>query len=204
MTQTSHTLQQDINFLRTLAEAGQNMPLTCGPYLIVAGLVFSGASVLAWAATHNALGLTPHAIVWIFAAAMAVHLGAMWLLSSRLQQHGAASASNRTLKWVWSGLGSCIATVFLAAVILTWKFQNPLAWALFPALVLGLYGAAWQVTALLSRQRWVWCVAMGAFAGALLISALSNQPSVFLAYAGLLLLLSVLPGCILVRKQAAG
>jgi hypothetical protein len=53
----------------------------------------------------------------------------------------------------------------------------------------------------LSGAGWIKFTALGSFAGAVLMGALSGTSWLMLGYAGCLLLLAVLPGWILMRQE---
>ncbi|CEF41534.1 hypothetical protein predicted by Glimmer/Critica [Acetobacter senegalensis] len=203
MTQQTHILQQDISFLRALAEAGQRTPFTFGPFLLAGGLVFGVASVIAWAASRHLLGLEPDAIIWIYGIAMCVHGVCVFILARKANLTGASSFTNQAMARVWQSIGWCILTVFLAALLIMWRCQTTLVWALFPSLILGLYGTGWLVAALISGQKWLQFVAGSSFVGALLSALFINSPYLFLLYGSLLVLLLAVPGGVLMRKQNA-
>lgn len=203
MTQDNHSLQQDISFLRALAEAGQHTPLTFGPFLLAGGLIFGVASAVAWAASLHLLGLGPDAIIWIYGVAMAVHCACVFILARTTPLTGAASFMNQAMARVWQSIGWCILTVFLAGLLIMWRCQTTLVWALFPSLILGLYGTGWLVAALISGQKWLQIVAASSFIGALLSAIFINSPYLFLLYGALIVLLSAVPGGVLMRKHNA-
>ena len=53
------------------------------------------------------------------------------------------------------------------------------------------------------RKRWVWAAAHGAYAAALIVAALSGTATLYLIFAGALVLLQVVPGLALVHQARA-
>jgi hypothetical protein len=80
--------RDQIAFLRSLAVAGQETPLSSGPYLIAGGHWFGFASLVHWTVAIGLLALPPRAygLIWIVAAVgiciFCVWIS-LWLASSR-------------------------------------------------------------------------------------------------------------------------
>lgn len=199
---TETSLQDDLTFLRGLAEAGRNAPLTSGPYFLSAGLLFGLTSFVAWAVATGRTVLPPQAQVWVWLAAMVVYLPVIWFLNrAQPGRPGSVVLVNRAVGMMWSGLGTGIGVMFVAGMILAWRCGTPIVWVMFPSLVLALYGAGWSATAFISGQAWLRGVAAGAFAGALVVAAAIDSPAIFLLYGLLILLLVALPGWVLLRRE---
>jgi hypothetical protein len=123
--------KDDLAFLRTLAEAGRDVPLVCGPYFLVAGCVFALASFAAFGLTLRPA--PPVALTGIWLAAGVIYA----ILVSRLNRRAAVVAGttatiNHAISTVWMGLGWGIAAMFAGSMILAWRFDNALVWAAFP------------------------------------------------------------------------
>ena len=58
MTNTTHTPEENLAFLRQLAHSGKEAPLMGGPYLIAGGAWFAAASLLQWPPLRDLLGLS--------------------------------------------------------------------------------------------------------------------------------------------------
>ncbi|GAA4500764.1 hypothetical protein [Gluconacetobacter tumulicola] len=201
-TRTETSLHDDLTFLRGLAEAGRNAPLTSGPYFLSAGLLFGLTSFAAWAIATGRTVLPPQAQVWVWLAAMVAYLPVIWFLNRALPgRPGSVVMVNRAIGMMWSGLGTGIGVMFVAGMILAWRCGTPIVWVMFPSLVLALYGAGWSATAFISGQAWLRAVAAGAFAGALAVAAAIDSPAIFLLYGLLILLLVALPGWVLLRRE---
>ncbi|MBB2203876.1 hypothetical protein [Gluconacetobacter takamatsuzukensis] len=199
---TDTSLHDDLTFLRALAEAGRDAPLTSGPYFLSAGLLFGLASFAAWPVATGRTGLPPQAQLWVWLAAMVVYLPVVWFLNrAQPGRPGSVALVNRAVGMMWSGLGTGIGVMFLAGIILAWRCGTPIVWAMFPSLILAIYGAGWSATAVISGQAWLRVVAAGAFAGALAVAAAIDSAAILLLYGLLILLLVALPGWVLLRRE---
>jgi hypothetical protein len=105
--------RDQIAFLRSLAVAGQETPLSSGPYLIAGGHWFGFASLVHWTVAIGLLALPPRAygLIWIVAA---VGFGATLFALVRRDAHRVESGSNRALNTVWSAVGICIFCVWIS------------------------------------------------------------------------------------------
>lgn len=202
---TAHTevsLHDDLTFMRAMAEAGRNAPLTSGPYFLSAGLLFGLTSFVAWGVATGRTGLPPQAQVWVWLAAMVVYLPMIWFLNrAQPGRPGGVVMVNRAIGMMWSGLGTGIGIMFLAGMILAWRCGTPVVWAMFPSLILAVYGAGWSATAFIAGQSWLRVVAAGAFAGALAVAAIIDSSAILLVYGLLILLLVAAPGWVLLRRE---
>lgn len=200
--QTDTSLHDDLTFMRALAEAGRTAPLTSGPYFLSAGLVFGLASFVAWAVATGHTLLPPQAQIWVWVGAMVAYLPMIWFLNrAQPGRPGSVVMVNRAIGMMWSGLGTGVCIMFLAGMILAWRCGTPLVWALFPSVILSVYGAGWSATAFIAGQAWLRGVAAGAFAGALAVAAMIDSSVVLLLYGLLILLLVALPGWVLLRRE---
>lgn len=59
MTDQMQAIQDDIRYMRALADEGRRAPLLGGPILLMAGLTFGAASLSAWAFQNRLLSLDP-------------------------------------------------------------------------------------------------------------------------------------------------
>jgi len=196
------TLRDDIAFMRELAEEGRSPPLVGGLILVSAGVVFSVASLGHWAIATGLVAESPwsYAIVW--GAALALFLGSVVLFKSRAAlQPGAHAPGNRAAGMAWAGVGWGIMTLIVCLNLVCWRLQSLAPLAMIPPMVLILYGLGWSVAAVVSRQRWIWVVAIGSYLAAMVTALFCNSPSVYLIYAAALTLLITVPGVVLMRQE---
>ena len=71
MSNTYRDVEQDVAWLKSLAEAGQAAPLQTGPYLVAGGVWFGGASFLLALAQLGVVGMSNNMVNWVWIAAAA-------------------------------------------------------------------------------------------------------------------------------------
>lgn len=195
-------LKDDIAFMKALAQEGSSTPLLFGAVMVAAGLIFGAGAVGHWLLATGILALSPwfFMVNWI-GAGVAFFILLNLLLRRASTRPGYSAGVNKATGAAWSGVGFAIFSTFLGltAVGMTTGLWEVMA--VFPVLILALYGAAWFVAASLSGVRWLWLIALGSFAGAVAMGALTASPHQMLGYAACLLLLAVLPGWLLMRQE---
>jgi hypothetical protein len=197
-------LEQDIGFLKALAEEGRPSTLVGGSILVAAGLTFGLASIAQWA---GLAGVVPVSSEWYFPAVWAISLAAFFvelaLILRRLRPQRMADATNRAIGSAWCGVGFTIFALFVCASIIATRTHSDAPAMMLPSVILAMYGLCWSVAASLTRTRWIWIAAVGSYAGAALVAAMSGDKSLYLVYAGALFCLATVPGYILMRKAQA-
>ncbi len=199
----SDSLQNDIAYMKSLAEAGGAGPLRNGATLFWAGLLYGLAAVgqysivVGWLPRTNVMGM----IVW-FGASIVFGILATCLGFARRREPG--SATDRAAGYAWSAVGLGIIAFILTVVIIanrTHEFSS-LSFVMAPAILL-MYGMGWWVSAKMSGIGWLKLVAIGSFLGAPALGLMSGMPEQLLAYAACLILFAMVPGLVLMRAQKA-
>lgn len=185
-------LQQEIVRIRQLMEAGQQAADAGGRHFIAWGVLVALGAV----ATHVVIGQRLAVPVW---AIWVTVLAAGWALALWLARRGRARAAVRTvadrlLAWLWLG---CAAAMSAAAAAAAGDLLPAQAVAGVVALVLG---AGYCASAPLVG-RWLIILAVAWWVGGLVLLMMPQLPTL-LVFAGLLLLLQVVPGIVLVVRPA--
>lgn len=196
-------LKADIAFMKALAQEGQQTPLLGGAIMVVAGLVFATASVAHWALMTGRLNLgTQWAPLIIWGGALAIFFVGLNLLRRRMgSKPGASSPGNRAAGMAWASVGWTIFALSTAIGVIGYKTHSAVITAIFPSLILALYGGGWSVAAAMARKTWLWVTAIGSYVAAVVVAWFCDSPVLFLLYAAALLLLAVLPGFTLMRQE---
>ena len=202
MTDDVKAIRDDLAFLRALAEDGRRAPLTGGSILAAAGAIFGLASVGQWLVLSGRVAASPLWLPLLWLAAVVLHTVYTIALKRRL---GAATspAGARANRDAWNGVAMGCVALFAALAIASWQARTLALLAFAPSIVLVLYGAAWWVSASVAKIPWIRAVAVGSFATALGLAFLVRTPLIWLAYAGALFVLALLPGLALMRRAAA-
>lgn len=205
MTDHIQTLQEDIGFLRALAQDGGGRGLAGGAWLVDAGVVFGLGSLGQWAVTR---GLVPTFGGWtsaaVWAAAMATFLAIGFAAQRGSGKRNLADAGARASATAWAALGWSIFVLIGCLQLIVWRTHSLVAMAVVPSVILSLYGAGWSVAASVARRRWMWAAAVGAFGAALGAAWLCTSPNVYLWYAAALFLIVAAPGAAMMRAYRAG
>jgi len=196
------TLKDDIAFMKALAQEGSAVPLLFGGVMVAAGLTFGLAAIGHWMIDTGVLNVPDWAFLvnWLGAAAV-FGIAANRILHRAKSKPGYSAGVNKATGAAWSGVGFAIFASWAGMMGIglatgQWQVMN-----VFPVLIFALYGAAWFVAASLSGKGWIMLVALGSFAAAVAMGALTATPYVMLGYAACLMLLTVLPGWILMRQE---
>jgi len=202
MNQPGSSPAEQLAFLRSLAVAGQEAPLTAGPYLVAGGTWFGLASLVHWAISIGLLDFEPSAYgaVWIAAA---VGFGINLFLLVRRDSGQPESGSNRALNAVWTAIGYSMFVAWVSLWLASSRTADYTLMNAMPLYILAVYGAAWSVAGMLTGQRWIRATAIGAFASAILVGLMIDSPYLMLAYAAALFACALVPGLVMMRRAAA-
>ena len=201
VTTGTDTTSQDLDYLRRLAEAGRQAPLSAGPYLVAGGGWFGISSLImgllelaGYPARDNLPGV-------VFLAA-AVGFGLHLFLLVRRDRGSAETHSNTAINAAWTAAGFGIFAFWVAASAVAIRHQSGLFMNAIPLVVLVVYGIAWWVAAVVSRQSWMKGVVAATYVGLLVVALSVGTRYVWLAYALALLGTALAPGLKLVRTAA--
>lgn len=195
-------LRADIDFVKTLAVEGGQVPLKAGFPLFLAGLIFGAAALLHYAAT---ISISPFAGLSSFAiwgSAMLVY--ALWGIGWGIKNRAGLKVQgnkNRVVGTVWGGIGFSIFLFSVTLGILAYRLQNPQLGMFMMPMVLALYGLGWIITSEVSAQRWMTWIGIGCFVITPLIAWLSLRPEQLLVYALALICSALIPGWLLMAKE---
>ncbi|MEY4267839.1 MAG: hypothetical protein RIS90_2374 [Pseudomonadota bacterium] len=193
---------QDLAFLRALAEAGKNAPLTSGPYLVTGGGWFALASLLIGLADMGWIPFKPAQLWPAMLGAMVGFAITMFVLHRR-DAGRIANDTNRLMGEAWSAAGLGIFLFFVAVYIAaarTGQYAMLNAIALF---VLAVYAMAWRITARITGRRWMDGVSALTVVSLFAVALALGTSASWLAYAGALVLCGVLPGLYMMRLARA-
>ena len=191
--------QDDLSFLRTLAERGLDAPLMAGPYLIAGGCWFAAASLVQWPLLRDLVGLSADQAVaaWLIAAlGFAIHLA----LLIRRDRDKVETSSNRAVNAVWSGIGFGIFAFWVGVSMMAYQRDEMFVMNTIALQVLSVYGIGWLVAAAITREGWMTFTAVSAFATVPVLGLAVGTGNEYLIYAIALVLTAVVPGVRLIRK----
>ena len=200
----SPSLAEDLNYIRDLAEAGQNAPLLGGRFLAMWGglvtLAYLGHFLIATGAVAQLGGLA-YLYLWI-AFGVLGGIGQFLLVSGARGKPGQASAGNRVQAVLWTTSGMFLSVYFLgliARMLLTGEGVEGFYWSV--PMVLGLYGIGQYVTGAISGQAALKLAGIAAFAGVLAAVFLTGTDYIWLVGAASAFLAVFVPGLMMMRAE---
>jgi len=199
--------QDDLAYIKAIAEEGRNTPLVGGRSFLVWGGLVGTAALFVFLMEINAIPGFNQMFLWTGTLLVG------WVLSFVIngkshERPGASSVSNRTVNAAWFACGIFVTVYWLsivAAMLLVQEGGYPIQFlfaTMFPV-AFGLYGLAFFATAVVAHQpwyRWISIVSWG-IACALLLS-LSIWPNAYMLVAAIGTYAVVLvPGYIMLRNE---
>ena len=202
MNDKTQALQEDIAFMRDMAEAGASTPIVSGQALVSAGAVFGSLSLaqFLWLRFGAPAGWML-ASMWIAGCGLFVAYLMLFLLPRILRKPGIASPANRAVGYTWNATGWTINVSLAATLILSWRLDSSLPFVVFPSVIAAIYGGAWLTTQRMSGQAWMRWPMFGSFAFALLLALLIKSPYLWLVFSAAFILVALIPGVVLMRKE---
>lgn len=198
MTDTTDALNDDLRWLRALAESGRSAPLQTGPYLVAGGAWFGGASLMLSLAQLGVFSIGNAAVGWIWIVAALGFAATLTVLIRRDRAQGERGA-NRLINVTWSAAGFGIFVFWGSATVLAMRLgTGEVLYAMAPA-VLTIYGLVWWIKGSLTGVGWMRAIAIASFASSVLVAAAAATPFAWLAYTAALAACALLPGLYLVR-----
>jgi len=196
----SSNLQDDIDYIKALAEAGNAGPLRSGATLLWAGILFSLASIGQYLLM---IGVLPQQawvslVIWFGCGGL---FGVIAMLLNRRDR--AVSATGKASNSVWSGVGLGIGASLITVILVVYQTHETIALSFISPILIVLYGVGWWVDARMSGLTWLKWVSAGCFVAAPVLGLMAAMPEQMLAYAGCLLLLASVPGYILMKAEKA-
>ena len=200
-----NAVRDDIAFMRTLAEEGRVGAPLGGSILIASGLSFGTASLAVWAGVTWRLIHHGWVIAAIWTASMVLFLGYLFIGKAIYGQK--KGGSPRAVGIAWSGAGWSIFFVGLSLAVMAVHGHDDYVANAFMPFIMAIYGSCWFVAAALTRARWLYAVAAGSFAMALVTAWFAaDGVMLYLVYGLSLYVLAAAPGFVLtlqLRKAAA-
>jgi len=190
-------LKADLAYMKSLAVEGQNLPLSGGIVLFLAGLIFGTAALVHYALIETATFL-PLAIWGVWGGALLI-----FAVASVVGMSGRATSGvkNRVTGSVWRAVGTAVLIMIAVLALAMYRLDTSIFTVIIAPLVLILYGVAWWVVASLVALREFVGVAIGCFVGALQLAWFSGSAEQILIYALSLWLLVALPGWLMMRRE---
>lgn len=148
-------LLKDLDYVRSMAEAGREAPLVGGRILALWGGLTAAALAAQWASLTERIAPPLGSDLWIWVAQFVVGGAGMFLILRTMgETPGVSAANNRVAAAVWSTFPITFLPVLAAVVCAQLFFDAPGYTAnLIAAIALILYGMAHLTVAAFMRRR---------------------------------------------------
>ncbi|PKP81215.1 MAG: hypothetical protein CVT79_11175 [Alphaproteobacteria bacterium HGW-Alphaproteobacteria-18] len=202
MTRTP-SFAEDLNYIRDLAEAGQNAPLLGGRFLAMWGGLVTLAYLGHFLIATGAVNFGAKALLYLWIVFGVLGGAGQFLLASRQgEKPGQASAGNRVQAVFWTASGMLLSVYFIsliARMLLTGEGVQGFYWSV--PMVLGLYGIGQFVTGAISGQSALKFAGVAAFSGVTAAVFLTGTEYIWLVGAASAFLAVFVPGLMMMRAE---
>jgi len=202
MIETATRPEDDIAYVRQLAESGAHAPLLGGRFMVWWGLLLTVAYTAHHLALNGIIGpeRTIFAWIWLPFGVVGV-LGQLLLARNMPAKAGAGSAGNRASRAVWVAAAGTIASMVAGSAIAAETGAPPATFDWVAPVAFAVYACALVVTGALSKNRIVIAAGVGAVIMVGLFTALILHPDRYLIAAGGIALTVFLPGLLLLLAE---
>ena len=192
----------DIAYVRQLAESGARAPLTGGRFMVWWGLLLTVAYVAHSFAITTALGRNGavFGIIWVGFGLVGT-LGQVILARSMGAMPGGGSAGNLAARTVWGAGAFAIVAMTLGAAVAAQTGAGPSAFDGIAPVAFAVYACALIVTGSLAGDRMIRMAGFGAVLMVGVFTALIAHPDRYLIAAAGVALTVLLPGILLVARE---
>ena len=197
MTNTTHSAQDDLAFMRGLVDGNSAFPAAFGETYLAGGLIY-GLQVLVQASLAPTLPPLVQLIAGI--GPTVIFLAALTWIIWRHRHVRAGSAVSRALNAAFGCVG--LANLALVCVIgsLALRRHSLEIWLIYPCVVFVLQGMAWLIAFALRKRAWQGVVGIGWFVAAIGMALCIGSLGSYALVAGLSLIgLMAVPGAVMMR-----
>jgi hypothetical protein len=198
MTEDLREIRDELAYLRALASE-RSISLTREGALLFA---LAPVDFLYWLLSSGGIslrGLWQHA-PWV--AGTILFLICLFKIKAKVPRTSGVSA--RAIGAASASVGFGITAALPALILGAFKLHQPsLVAAVFPIVVLTLYGAVWTVVYAVKRRPWFVFVAIGCFAAIIACGLVMGEPQEWLVLAIAMILLVATPGAAMIRQSRA-
>ncbi|MGB1343318.1 MAG: hypothetical protein ACPG5J_13460 [Pseudomonadales bacterium] len=200
------TAQDDLQYLRQIAEQGEKHPVHGGEFGILWGTLYLLASLYAYATLSGFLPFSNSTVAIAFILPIPIGTIGHYLLAKRfIQKSGAFSFGNRTSSAAWTTVGLSTFIIFLSIfagkALHLLNLSEAVIWGLLQAVIFSMYSVAYGTTAQTSGDKVQYVYAGVGLAMAVATVFTIGQLEVFLVLAAGVFFGAVLPGIVSLRTS---
>ena len=198
------TPQDDLRYLRQMAEQGEQQPIHGGEVGILWGSLYFFASLYAYATLSGLLPFSNPTVLIAFLLPVPIGLIGQYILVKQFnRKSGAFSFGNRASSAAWTAVGFSTFVVFFS--ILIGKALNLISldesviWGVLQAILFSMYSVAYGTTAQISGDKRLYAYAAVGLAMAMATLFTIGHLEMFLVLAAGVFFGAVLPGILSLR-----
>jgi len=202
MPSAADSTQDDIRYVRQLAESGAHSPLLGGRFMAWWGLLLTAAYVTHHLALRRVIGDgdTIFAIIWISFSLLGM-AGQFVLARNMPRKAGEGSAGNRASRSAWLAAALAIGSMVAGSAAAAASGAGPSTFDWIVPVAFAVYACALIVTGALAKNRVTVAAGAGAIVMVGLFAAFILSPERYLLAAGGVLLTVFVPGLLLLRAE---
>jgi hypothetical protein len=202
MNETAHTIDEDLRYVRQIAESGAQAPLLGGRFMAWWGLLLTTAYILHHLALSGRIGngTTIFPIIWLGFSVIGLG-GQMALARSMPAKAGGGSAANRASRRAWLAAACAITAMVIGSALAARSGAGPATFDWVVPVGFATYACALIVTGSLARDRVTTLAGAGAVIMVGIFTALILSHDRYLVAAGGVFVTVFLPGLLLLRSE---
>jgi len=175
-----------------------------GGMMLWAGLSFASASLVQYLTLANIICLPNPAmsgLIWMVALAVFVTGGLVLKIGSKKSHLDHPAVKRFRSIWLSLILGALVVTAALIVVLVKAHLGATAAFISAPIMT-SVYGVGWRIAGVMSGNKMFNILSLGGFAAAIGLAVLAGTPEQSLGYAAALVCFAVVPGAVLMARQA--
>ena len=203
----SKSMNDDLAYVRSLAEAGADAPLLGGRFLVWWGGLVTAAYLGHYLIGSGMLGVSMEALGIMWAGFIVIGLSGYFLLAKAFphDKPGQSSEGNRVSATVWMAAGFVLGSFFFGVTVksfLNGAASSGFTWSI--PLVLGVYGIAQLVSGEIAKVGWLKLAGYVAIAFVGLTILIIDTAELYLAAAFAAACSVLIPGLLMLRDEPSG
>lgn len=202
-----HSAEDDLAFMRSIAEGGARPPMTLAICYLAGGLLYGlqclfhvgqVIGVIRWPDLANLVFIVGITVAFLSVLTWAI------LRDMKAGPVNRGPLATRTLNAAFSASGMANTAVIIVFGVGAVRDNDFGIWLYYAAIVFALQAAAWYMAWILRKKGWMLATALGGWATAVALGVLVREPMWYLGVCTVaLFLLFALPGWIMFRDARA-
>lgn len=203
MDTASESARDDLAFIRSVIEAGNNRTAMAGGEAFVAGgLIYGAQCLVQWLGATELVSLSK--LGWLVSSLGPTAVFLVWLSWFVWRSRGIVQPrAQKAINAFFAAAGMANLALVIAVGMLALRKASIEIWELYPCFVFAMQGAGWLVAFMLRKQLWLLAVALGWFVATVVLGWTIGSTTYVLIAALSLILLMALPGFVMMRLARA-